>query len=297
MKVTFWILFCSFLCRTAIVVFPFQKKFLCRSTTFLKKIYWMKMQIMMFLLQAKNSRHMQKKMLQWLWPACNNLLLSRNLLPSFFQMCGLAASAREKCVWPVTWGCLLFFFYLIIAPIPLYLIPEWKAWRYKDWWRSGHRDQISRLSVLWLWTKLFSTTANVTSWCPAWSTFVHYKNCMVFEQWHIHSNEVHMIYLHFFLVHFRITDFFDVLPSCSASPVFPSSPASLDTVILNVHDNLWEQQQNDSDGYAPLNNLYLYWIAVCSCSSSLNCIVRLDLKWHKIVSGGNGNNDICRHTS
>ncbi len=50
------------------------------------------------------------------------------------------------------------------------------------------------------------------------------------------------------LIHFRITDFFEIGPSCGASQISHSSPASLVTVILNVHDNLWEQQvENRSD--------------------------------------------------
>ncbi len=47
-----------------------------------------------------------------------------------------------------------------------------------------------------------------------------------------------------FFVYFRITEFFEIVPSCDASLIYPSSPASLDTVILNIHENLWEQQQN-----------------------------------------------------
>ncbi len=46
----------------------------------------------------------------------------------------------------------------------------------------------------------------------------------------------------------RITDYFDVLPSCGGSAIDNSPPASIDTVILNIHDHLWEQQDVEAQG-------------------------------------------------
>ena len=49
-----------------------------------------------------------------------------------------------------------------------------------------------------------------------------------------------------FHVNCRITDFFQLVPSCGGSAISPSH--SIDTVILDVHDNLWEQQEYQADG-------------------------------------------------